>query len=59
MSAERAAWIILDGIAAGQREIPVAEGAELDILIARARDPERAFAALSAQGARLAAARGR
>ena len=49
--------IILDGIAAGRHEIAVAEGAELDILNMRASDPERAFAALAAQGARLAAAR--
>ncbi len=53
----RAAEIILDGIAAGQREIPVAEGGELAILRLRAADPDAAFAALAAGGARLAAAR--
>ena len=57
MSPERAATIILDGVTSGRREIPVAEGAELDILNLRARDPERAFSMLAAQGARLAAAR--
>jgi short-subunit dehydrogenase len=55
--APRAAEIILDGIAAGQREIPVAEGGELAILKLRAADPDAAFAAVAAGGARLAAAR--
>jgi short-subunit dehydrogenase len=55
--APRAAEIILDGIAAGQREIPVAEAGELAILKLRAADPDAAFAALAAGGARLAAAR--
>ena len=59
MPAEQAANIILDGIVAGQREIPVATGGELAILNLRASDPERAFAALAAQGAVLAAARDR
>jgi dehydrogenase/reductase SDR family member 7B len=57
MPSARAAEIILDGIAAGQREIPVAQGGELAILNMRAADPEQAFALLAAQGARLAAAR--
>jgi len=55
--APRAAQIILDGIAAGQREIPVAEGGELAILKLRASDPDAAFATLAAGGARLAATR--
>ncbi|HEX7884632.1 MAG TPA: SDR family NAD(P)-dependent oxidoreductase, partial [Phenylobacterium sp.] len=57
MPADAAAKIILDGIAAGQREIPVAEGAELAILKMRAADPDAAFAAAAAIGSRLAAAR--
>jgi dehydrogenase/reductase SDR family protein 7B len=57
MPVDQAAKIMLDGIAAGQREIPVAEGGELAVLNMRASDPERAFAAMAAQGARLAAAR--
>ena len=57
MPASEAARIILDGIAAGQREIPVAQGGELAILNLRASDPERAFAATAALGASLAAAR--
>jgi len=57
MPASQAARIILDGIAAGQREIPVAQGGELAILNLRASDPERAFAATAALGASLAAAR--
>jgi dehydrogenase/reductase SDR family protein 7B len=58
MPADEAAKIILDGLAAGQREIPVARGGELALLNLRAADPEAAFAALAKQGARLAAARG-
>jgi dehydrogenase/reductase SDR family protein 7B len=58
MPVDEAARIILDGIAAGQREIPVAQGGELSLLKMRAADPEAAFAALAAQGARLAAGRG-
>jgi hypothetical protein len=53
----RAAQIILDGIAAGEREIPVADESGLALLKMRATDPEAAFALLAAQGARLAAAR--
>ncbi|HWE99264.1 MAG TPA: SDR family NAD(P)-dependent oxidoreductase [Caulobacteraceae bacterium] len=52
-----AAQIILDGIAAGKREIPVASGGELGLLELRAKDAEAAFAATAAIGARLAAAR--
>jgi short-subunit dehydrogenase len=57
MPADEAARIILDGIACGQREIPVAQGGELALLKMRAADPNAAFATLAAQGARLAAAR--
>ena len=54
---EAAARTILDGMAAGQREIPVAAGAELELLQLRAREPETAFARLAALGAALAKAR--
>jgi short-subunit dehydrogenase len=54
MPPARAAEIILDGIAAGQREIPVARDGELTILNMRATDPNAAFAILAAEGVRLA-----
>ncbi len=54
MPVERAATIIADGLAAGQREIPVAEGSELAMLAARAGDPEALFARMAQEGARLA-----
>ena len=57
MAAARAAEIILDGIAAGQREIPVGGEGELAFLKLRAADPDAAFARLAQQGAQLAAAR--
>lgn len=57
MAPERAAEIILDGVAAGVREIPVAEGMELAALQMRAADPEALFGFLAQEGARLAAAR--
>ncbi len=57
MAAERAAEIILDGIAAGQREIPVGSESELASLKSRATDPEGLFAQLAELGAQLAAAR--
>ena len=57
MSPAEAAKIILDGIAAGQREIPVGRGRELEMLRLRAEQPEVAFAAVAAEGARLAALR--
>jgi short-subunit dehydrogenase len=57
MEAARAAEIILDGIAAGQREIPVAEGMELAALQMRVAAPEKLFDLLAVQGAQLAAAR--
>jgi short-subunit dehydrogenase len=57
MPPAEAAKIILDGIAAGEREIPVGRGGELELLKMRTADPNAAFALLAAQGARLAAAR--
>ena len=55
--AEKAAGLILDGLAAGAREIVVAEGRELAGLQMRATNPELVFAATASEGARLAAAR--
>lgn len=57
MAPERAAEMILDGIAAGAREIPVAEGMELAALQMRAANPEALFGFVAQEGARLAAAR--
>jgi dehydrogenase/reductase SDR family member 7B len=57
MPAEKAAGIILDGLAARRREIPVAEGRELSALFARSQDPEGLFGLLAQDGARLAALR--
>ena len=57
MDPARAAEIILDGIAAGMREIPVAEGMELAALNLRAENPDGLFAMLAEQGVRLAAER--
>ncbi len=57
MAPERAAEIILDGIAKSEREIPVAEGMELAALQMRKADPEALYAFLAHEGARLAAAR--
>lgn len=48
---------ILDGVAQGQREIVVAEGAEAFAASLRFQDPERLFDMLAAEGARLAEAR--
>jgi short-subunit dehydrogenase len=52
--AEKAAATILDGLAAGAREIVVAEGRELAALQMRATHPEQLFAAMATEGARLA-----
>ena len=57
MAPEKAAQIILDGIAAGAREIVVAEGSELGALQLRQANPEALFKITSAEGARLAAVR--
>lgn len=57
MAPEKAAEIILDGVANGVREIPVAEGMELAALQMRAANPEALFGFVAQEGARLAAAR--
>jgi short-subunit dehydrogenase len=57
MEPERAATIILDGIAAGNREIPVAEGMEAGALEMRRQNPDALFAMLAGHGAKLAEAR--
>ncbi|OFX04966.1 MAG: short-chain dehydrogenase [Alphaproteobacteria bacterium RIFCSPHIGHO2_12_FULL_63_12] len=57
MAPERAAEIILDGVANGVREIPVAEGMELAALQMRAANPDALFGFVAQEGARLAAAR--
>lgn len=57
MAPENAAKIILDGVAAEQREIPVAEGMELAALEMRKANPEMLFGFIAEEGARLAAAR--
>lgn len=59
MEPARAALIILDAIAAGQREIPVAEGMELAALQLRRDNPDALFGMLAAQGVKLAEARAR
>ena len=46
--------MILEGLAAGAREIVVAEGRELAGLQMRATNPEFLFAATASEGARLA-----
>jgi len=48
---------ILDAVAAGTRELIVAEGGEAFAAALRVQDPERLFDMLSAEGARLAAKR--
>ncbi|MCW3834459.1 SDR family NAD(P)-dependent oxidoreductase [Sphingomonas canadensis] len=57
MTPERAAQIILDGIAAGKREIAVGNEAELEMLRLRATEPDLLFANMAAYGASLSAAR--
>ena len=57
MDPARAAEIILDGIDRGVREVVVAQGGELTASEMRRQDPERLFAAMAKEGARLAAAR--
>jgi short-subunit dehydrogenase len=57
MEPDRAAAIILDGIAAGARDIPVAEGMELMALQMRAQNPEALYGFTAREGARLAEAR--
>jgi len=57
MEPDRAAAIILDGIASGARDIPVAEGMELMALQLRAQNPEALYSFTAQEGARLAEAR--
>lgn len=57
MAPERAAEIILEGVASGVREIVVAEGMELAALQMRTANPEALFGFVAQEGARLAAAR--
>ncbi len=57
MAPDRAAEIILDGIEAGARDIPVAEGMELMALQMRSANPEALYGFTAQEGARLAEAR--
>src|SRR6185436_12768147 len=57
MPVDDAAKIILDGIEAGEREIPVGNAGELSFLKMKAADPNAIFNLVAQQGARLAAAR--
>lgn len=59
MDPARVAEIVLDGIAEGRREIPVAEGMEAGAMAMRIEAPEKLFDLLAAQGAALAEARAR
>ena len=56
MDPDAAARIMLDGLAAGQREIAVAEGREAMALQWRCSDPARLWNMLADEGERLAAA---
>jgi dehydrogenase/reductase SDR family member 7B len=57
MTAGTAAEAIMAGLAAGHREIVVAEGIDLIGLQVRANDPERLYDVMAQEGARLAALR--
>ena len=57
MDVDAAARIMLDGLAAGEREIAVAEGREAAALQWRCSDPARLWDMLADEGQRLAAAR--
>ena len=59
MQVEEAARRIVEGLAAGQRTIEVAEGAEKMALFLRNADPDRLFALTAAEGARLTEERAR
>jgi dehydrogenase/reductase SDR family member 7B len=54
---DRAATVILDGLAGREREIVIAEGRELTGLRMRATSPEMVFAVMAGEGAKLAALR--
>ena len=58
ISPDEAALMILAGIAAGKREIPVARGAIAEALKLKSIDPERLFDVMAAQGAMMAAREG-
>ena len=55
ISPDEAALMILAGIAAGKREIPVARGAIAEALKLKSIDPDRLFDVMAAQGSMLAA----
>ena len=57
MDPAKVAQVILAAIESGQREVVVAEGAELHGVSLRASDPDALFGWLAREGARLAAAR--
>ena len=57
MDPAECARLILDAVAAGTRELVVAEGAEAFAAALRWQDPERLFDLLAAEGKRLAEAR--
>jgi dehydrogenase/reductase SDR family protein 7B len=57
MDPDECARRILDAVAAGTRELIVAEGAEAFAAALRVQDPERLFDLLAAEGKRLAEAR--
>jgi len=57
MDPDECARRILDAVAAGTRELIVAEGAEAFAAALRVQDPERLFDMLAAEGKRLALAR--
>lgn len=59
MDPNHAAQIMLNGIASGARDIPVAEGMELMALQMRAQNPEALYGFTAQEGARLAEARAR
>ena len=58
IKAGAAASLILDGIAAGQTDIVIAEGMEAAALGLRTSDPDQLFAILAEQGRQLAASAG-
>jgi dehydrogenase/reductase SDR family protein 7B len=57
MDPAEVARLILEALEQGQRELIVAEGAELNAAMLRVTDPERLWDGLGREGARLAAAR--
>jgi short-subunit dehydrogenase len=57
MDPAKVAAVILDGVAAGRREIPVADGFEATAMELRHANPDALFDVLAVQGAKLAEAR--